>query len=75
MRHKYVRFEDYGFILWPYSDTIIHSDMGRMSFKKVISAGFVQFHNGIPHCTGRSESLGIGGQPDDDAALRAQLGF
>jgi hypothetical protein len=30
MKHKYVNFEGYGFVIWPMSDTVIHSDIARM---------------------------------------------
>ena len=75
MRHKYVRFKDYGFVLWPYSDTTTHLDVAREIGYRVESAGFVTFDHGIPHCYGESISIGIGHLPDDDDALKAQLGF
>lgn len=77
MRHKYVRFENYGFIIWPYSDMIAHREIGTQHGHRgrILSAGFVTFDHGIPICSGESLSLGIGSQPDDSKALKAQLGF
>ena len=73
MAMKYVRFDDIGFVVWPRTDAIWHSHIGK--FGRPISAGFVRFFNGTAECYGRSESLGIGGLPDDAEAICLQFGL
>ena len=77
MEHKYVRFEDYGFVIWPMSHSISHADMGRrFSVEgRPISAGFVSFAKGVVCCYGRSESLNMDRLPDDEQVLKRQLGI
>jgi hypothetical protein len=73
MSHKYVRFKNLGFIIWPKTDDVIHRSMARMSHEPVISAGFVHFGEGIATCYGKSESLGISSRPDDSEAMNIQM--
>jgi hypothetical protein len=71
---KYVRLAGIGFVLWPKCDDIWHKHIGR--FGRVLSAGFAHIDGkGVVYCHGRSESLGIGGLPDDSKALALQLGL
>ncbi len=75
-QQKYVRFVRLGFVMWPASDLLIHADLAKvMKFDRPVSAGFVDFINGVPKCSGKSVSLDLGGRLDDDEALAAQLGI
>lgn len=78
MQHKYVRHSTIGFVLWPKTDTLWHSHVGNLLNRaggKIISAGFCYVAFGEVRCFGRSESLNIGGLPDDEQALAKQLGL
>lgn len=76
MEHKYVRFGEYGFILWPKTELISHRQIAaQVEYRGVISAGFVTFKNGIPSCYGESFSLGISSLPEDSEELKKQLGY
>lgn len=79
MELKYVRHSTIGFILWPKTDALWHSHIGDHLLRKarghIISAGFCSVAGGSAQCWGRSESLGIGGKPDDTEALNKQLGL
>ena len=74
---RYVRHPVKGFILWDGLSDITHLQMTQAlgwAAADLHSAGFVQYHGGMPLCTGLSGSLGIGSQPGDTRALLAQLG-
>lgn len=76
---KYVRHSALGFVLFPDSPDLWHRHVGRWlqaSLRgELVSAGFVLFSAGTVRCHGRSESLDLGCQPDDSAALAQQLGL
>ena len=84
---KYVRHAAVGFVVWPKSDNLWRLDVaqavGRQGNSEglfrvpghVVSAGFVRIADGKVTCYGRSDSLCIGGQPDDSEALAKQLGL
>ncbi len=79
-KHKYVRVEGLGFILWPMSDEIFHSHIGQvarceMYEGNIVSAGFAYIGEGGVDCRGESESLGIKSRADDSMALAEQLGL
>ena len=76
MKLKYVRHQKKGFFLFPDSDRVWHSDVGEfLGSEELVSAGFVRFNSGVPECFGKSESLRLGGAPDDTDSLRAWLGI
>jgi len=78
MKHKYIRHSSLGFILWPMTDDVFHQHMQNLFRRErgeIISAGFVEFDDKEAFCYGRSESIGIGGLPDDSEVLNKQLGF
>jgi len=80
MSLKYVRHEEIGFVLWPRTDALWHSHVGRLLQQrrdgKIVSAGFVEFGaGGVPTCFGMSESLNIASREDDSEALAKQLGL
>ena len=80
MVHKYVRHNVLGFILFPATDDLWHSSVGRFLLQRLegslISAGFVYFQeNGLPKCYGESESLEIKSKEEDTALLIQQLGL
>lgn len=79
MELKYVRHSTIGFIVWPRTDALWHSDIGvnaiRKAGGKIISAGFCSLEGGAARCWGRSESLDVGGLPDDETAMNAQFGL
>lgn len=78
MAQKYIRHAEIGFVIWPKTDALWHSHVGALTSKHrpgdIISAGFVEFTNGV-RCYGMSESLGIESLPDDSEALAKQLGL
>jgi uncharacterized metal-binding protein len=55
MLHKYIRYKSYGFILWPYTDVIIHKDMAS-TFNHLkgppLSAGLAEITDGLVWCYG-----------------------
>jgi hypothetical protein len=79
MEMKYVRHEDTGFVLWPSTHALWHSDVGDTIIKKrggkIISAGFARIRNGKAVCYGMSESLNISSMDGDTEALNKQLGL
>jgi hypothetical protein len=76
MKLKYVRHQKKGFFLFPDSDRVWHSHVGSfLGREELVSAGFVRFKSGVPECFGASESLRLGGAPDDTDSLRAWLGI
>lgn len=79
MKHKYVRVADFGVILFPMQHNVFHSHVGDLvashTCSRVLSAGFVDLYGGTVKCYGRSESIGIGGLPDDDMVIAMQLGL
>lgn len=80
MSLKYVRHEEIGFVLWPRTDALWHSHVGRLLQQrrdgKIVSAGFVEFgQDGKPVCFGMSESLNITSKDGDSEALAQQLGL
>lgn len=79
MQHKYVRHETVGFVLLPQQDDVWHAHIGDELLRRarggLISAGFCSVQGGAVRCWGRSESLGLGGAPDDEQALAKQLGL
>lgn len=79
-RMKYVRLRFVGFIVWPDMNEVYHKDVASTAKRKnhlaeAISAGFCQLQQGRFICFGRSESLDLGGLPDDEAALNTQFGL
>lgn len=78
MQHKYIRHDSIGFILWPRTDELFHSDVAHSTIRsaggRVISAGFCSIVDGA-RCFGRSGSLDMDSLPEDSAALAAQLGI
>lgn len=81
---RYVRLHPIGFILSPRDrndmdmKTPTHETIAKLATNLgnvVISAGFVDWKDGMPVCSGASQSLGIGSTPDDSAALAKQLGL
>lgn len=73
---KYVRHATKGFFLFPASDRVWHSDVGKfLGISGLVSAGFVQFVDGLPICFGYSDSLNLGNAEDDTVALREWLGL
>ena len=80
MSLKYVRHEEIGFVLWPRTDALWHSDVGQLLRQRqggnIVSAGFVKFgQDGKPVCFGMSESLNITSKDGDSEALAQQLGI
>lgn len=76
MELKYVRHKTIGFILWPKTEELYHSHVGRLFNRlEILSAGFASLYAGDVLCHGRSESLNIGGREDDTVALAKQLGL
>lgn len=81
---KCVRLQTVGFILWPRTDRLFHSDLAEGCARSpdlsrvprlVISAGFASLHEGEVRCWGRSESLNVDSLPEDAALLAMQLGL
>ena len=72
MTHKYVRDKFLGFVIWPRTDQVFHSHVGRL-FGSPISAGFVYFIDGKPTCYGESESLRLDSLSEDSEKLAEQL--
>ncbi len=73
---KYVRHKKKGFFLFPESENVWHSHVGNfLGVDGIISAGFVDFNEGVPLCYGCSESLDIGSRDDDAELLRKQMLF
>ena len=78
MEHKYVRFKEVGFIVWPRTDDLWHSTVGKMyGLSCIISAGFCWFDKteGKFECYGHSESLGISSLKEDTDLLNRQFGI
>lgn len=80
MKHKYVRNNLLGFVIWPADTELYHSHVAhrmRLSepFSETLSAGFMEITGGKVRCYGRSESLSLGGLPDDAEQLGRQLGL
>lgn len=85
MRHKYIRHPRVGFVLWPDTDNLWHSQVadqvgssngtrGKPYFG-VISAGFAILEGGKVLCAGGSESLNLDSRDDDTDELAKQLGL
>lgn len=75
---KYVRHSALGFMLWPRTDDLWHSDVGKLLRRvpgEIVSAGFACVAGGTASCWGESESLDIKSQKGDSEALAAQLGL
>ena len=81
MKHKYVRHSLAGFIIWPADTELYHKHIGIATRQskylegEILSAGFVDIHDGRVKCYGKSESLNLGGLPDDTAEIAKQLGL
>lgn len=79
MKHKYVRIDNFGVILFPMQHDVMHVDVCKLiernTGSRCVSAGFVDLYDGTVRCYGRSESIGIGGAPDDEAVIARQLGL
>lgn len=78
MEHKYVRHSEIGFVVWPTTDALWHSHVGRLlrtAGGKLLSAGFCRIHPEGAECYGMSESLGMSSIPGDSEALTKQLGI
>ena len=76
MDWKYIRYEGYGFIIWPNSDKIWHAHMAQSYQRKLsypISAGFIRMTKNGPQCYGRSESLNLDSKAEDTAFLLEQF--
>jgi hypothetical protein len=79
---KYIRHSEEGFIVWPKKpgdEGIWHRHMAKVVAGKsgeLMSAGFVDFgSDGLPYCSGHSESLGLDSRSDDTTALRKEWGL
>lgn len=76
---KYVQHSSLGFILFSALAEFPHSHMARCLLASrpgsIVSAGFVTWANGRPHCHDESISLGLKSLPGDSAALARQLGL
>lgn len=76
---KYVQHQAFGFVLFSSLTGPTHKEMAAalstLRPGRVLSAGFVIWANGRPHCGGVSESLGVESQPGDSVALAAQMGL
>jgi hypothetical protein len=78
---KYVHLYGYGFILWPYSDDLWHSQIGHLAACNLgrnyplVSAGFARVvpKTGKFLCWGQSESLKLRSLPDDTEKMNAQF--
>lgn len=71
---KYVRHSKVGFVIWPKTDNLWHSDVGQiMRSGHIISAGFADIYAGEASCYGRSESLDLNSRPEDSEELTKQL--
>lgn len=79
MHTKYIRHSAIGFVLWDAKAFVTHAQMAqampRHNGGRLLSAGFVVFVQGRPHCLGGSTSLDLEAGPDDTAALAGQLGL
>lgn len=78
MKHKYIRIENVGIILFPDQNLLTHKNIGEQIENcglTIISAGFANIHAGEVRCFGESISLGIGSIPIDTEILARQLGF
>ena len=82
MKHKYVRHETLGVVIFPADTDLSHRLIGRaMDYAehefggkgKVISAGFVWIGRESVHVEGRSESLNMDRLPDDADVIKKQL--
>lgn len=73
MEHKYIRFQNIGFVIWPTTDQLWHSHVARSVKDIPVSAGFVVFFGDEVKCYGRSESMGMSSLPEDSKLLRAQV--
>lgn len=74
--HKYVRHSVVGFVIWPKTDSLWHSEVGQLLehiHGEIMSAGFVSTGADGPVCFGESESLGIGSLEGDTEAIRKQF--
>lgn len=66
MRLKYVIFDNLSFLLAP--ETVTHREMSLIYQDcEVKSAGFIDIETNNICCYGRSESLGIDSDPENDA--------
>lgn len=73
---KYVRHSTLGFIIWPANTPLWHAHIGKLLLSnggKLLSAGFCSVVGGVVKCWGHSESLSLGGLPDDAEKLAEQL--
>ena len=79
MHTKYIRHSAIGFVLWDSKVMVTHEQMAKAMPKhmggNLLSAGFVVFVQGRPHCMGGSTSLDLQGAADDNAVLAKQLGI
>lgn len=78
MDHKYIRYPNFGFILWPRVDNLWHSQVNtlvsRCARENPISAGFATIVDGEVICFGESESMNLLSKPREDSeALKKQL--
>lgn len=75
---KYVRHSHLGFVIWSAETSLWHKHIGRLLLTDggtLISAGFCSLAEGVVVCWGKSESLSLGGKPDDAEELAEQLGL
>lgn len=73
MEHKYIRFQNIGFVIWPKTDSLWHSHVARFVKDVPVSAGFVTFGVDSVRCYGESESMGMSSLPEDSSLLIVQL--
>lgn len=73
MEHKYIRFKNIGFIIWPRTDGLWHNHVAKCVRDIPVSAGFAVFFGDEVKCYGMSESMGMSSLPEDSKLLRAQL--
>jgi hypothetical protein len=56
-----------------FSPQISHADMASKWLNRVVGAGFVTLHDGVPACVGFSTSLNLGPGPDDLFAVKMAI--
>ena len=75
---KYINFSKIGFVVWSGGKpTLSHVQMAARNADAgyPVSAGFVSFLNGKPHCAGESLTLGLEAHSDDSELLAKQFGL
>lgn len=74
---KYIRHSTIGFILWPKSALLRHSEMAKAIKERrggeILSAGFCILADVKTLCFGESTSLDVKSLPDDGELLNRQM--